>query len=123
MSTRKTILVNGGLAAVALAVIGSFFAQIAGMWVASQTPARIVDGNVVPTTDTSPADVTAVLAWRLPLTMAAIGFAIVAVAEGLRSLWKKPPAPAVTPTPTPEVEMQRMLRELEAAPPGEHQHV
>ncbi len=115
MSTRKTILVHGGLTAVALAIIGTFFAQIAGMWVASQNPARL-DAAAPTAAEVSPGEVSAALAWRLPLTMAVIGFALVAAAEGLRAVWKKPFVPA-TPTTTTEVEMQLMLRELEAQQP------
>jgi hypothetical protein len=106
MSTGKTILVHGGLAAGALAVVGYFFSQVAGMWVASQTD----NGR-------GPADTGALvdtLAWRLPFTMAAIGFALVALGEGLKSLWKSPPK-REEPT-LAEAEMQRLLGEQETLP-------
>ncbi len=102
MSTGKTILVHGGLAAGLLAAVGYFLAQIAGMWVASQT-ARGAEAGTDALVST--------LAWRLPFTMAAIGFALVAAGEGLRSLWKMPP-PQAEPA-TPEAEMQRLLGEQE----------
>lgn len=103
MSTGKTILVHGGLAAGVLAVVGTFLAQLAGMWVASQSSAR------------GPVDTGALvneIAWRLPFSMAAIGFAFVAIGEGLRSLWKSPIPPKTEPTST-EAELQRLLGEQE----------
>lgn len=102
MSTGKTILVHGGLAAGLLAVVGYFFATIAGMWVASQS-ARGAEAG----TD----ELVSTLAWRLPFTMAAFGFALVAAGEGLRSLWRTPP-PKAEPA-TAEAEMQRLLGEQE----------
>ena len=105
MSTRKTILVHGTLTAAALAVVGYLFAQMAGMWVASQSPSR---GDLP---STSVDELKATLAWRVPFAMAAMGFVLVAMGEGVKSLWRKPKA---VPEPAPaESEMQRMLREIE----------
>lgn len=109
MSTGKTILVHGGLAAGILAVVGYFFAQIAGMWVESQAAPRF--GGEVAATAPDTGELTSTLAWRLPFTMAAFGFALVAAGEGLRSLWKTPPAKAEPATP--EAEMLRLLGEQE----------
>jgi chromate transport protein ChrA len=106
MSTRKTILIHGGLAAGALAVVGYLYAQLAGMWVATQseTGRGATDTGAIVST----------LAWRLPFTMAAIGFALVAIGEGLKSLWKSPPK-REEPT-LAEAEMQRLLGEQETLP-------
>ena len=72
------------------------------MWVASQS-ARGAEAGTDALVST--------LAWRLPFTMAAFGFALVAAGEGLRSLWKKTPV-KVEPA-TSEAEMQRLLGEQE----------
>ncbi len=107
MSTRKTILVHGGLAAGVLAVVGYLFAQIAGMWVASQADAGRGAADTGALVD--------LLAWRLPFSMAAIGFALVALGEGLKSLWKAPPKREPEPAMT-EAEMLRLLGEQETLP-------
>lgn len=102
MSTAKTILIHGGLSAGTLAVIGYFFSQLAGMWVASQSTGR---GEI----DTR--ELVSTLVWRLPFAMAAIGFVLVAIGESLHALWKSPPRkpdPVLT-----EAEMQRLLGEQE----------
>jgi hypothetical protein len=104
MSTGKTILVHGGLTAGVLAVVGYLFAQVAGMWVATQTD-----------TGRGPADTGALvntLQTRLPFSMAAIGFALVAIGEGLKGLWKTPPKTEPEPDRT-EAELQRLLSEQE----------
>ena len=104
MSTGKTILIHGGLSAGLLAAIGYFLAQLAGMWVASQSD-----------TGRGPADTSALvntLQMRLPFSMAAIGFVLVAVGEALRSLWKAPAKIEPEPDRT-EAELQRLLSEQE----------
>lgn len=106
MSTRKTILVHGGLVAGVLAVVGYLFAQMAGMWVATQSD-----------TGRGPADTGAIvntLATRLPFSMAAIGFVLVVIGEGLKSLWKAPPRQEAQADPNwAEAELQRLLSEQE----------
>jgi hypothetical protein len=114
MSTRKTILVHGLLTAGVLAVVGYMFAQIAGMWVTSQTPVRSGGENVAAGSAISTA-----LESRLPFTMAAMGFVLVAMGEGLRSLWRKPKLEddgRVKYDATAEAETQRMLKDQAAQP-------
>lgn len=112
MSTRKTILVHGGMAAGVLAVVGYALAQGAGMWLATQAAPRTFDAGNATAAVTGADELAAVLQWRLPITMAVFGFALVALGEGVKALWKKPAAP---PQPNPhEAEMQRLLRELDA---------
>lgn len=107
MSTGKTIVVHGGIAAGMLVVVGYLFAQLAGMWLMSQSPVRA--GAEI---DVKP--LVATLEWRLPLTMAAMGFVFVAIGEGLRSFWKSKAKAAVEPSPS-EVEMQRLLKQHETS--------
>lgn len=116
MSTVKTILVHGLMAAGVLAIIGYFLAQLAGMWVATQSQPRVSwEANALPIRDAGidTTELTATLAWRLPLSMAAFGFILVAIGEGLRSIWKTQP-PQSEPQLT-ESETQRMLRDQETA--------
>lgn len=114
MSTRKTILVHGGMVAAVLAVIGYVLAQAAGMWIGSQSAPRTFDAGAAPATVTGGSELATALEWRLPITMAVFGFALVAFGEGVKALWKRPP---VAPPSNPhEIEMQRMLRELEEKP-------
>lgn len=102
MSTRKRILVNGLLAAVPLAVFGAMLGTLAGMFLDAQP-----GGTNAPSTS-------GVLAWRVAAALAVGGFLFVAVAEGLLSLWRVPPAP---PKPDPnkvaEELIQSILREAE----------
>ncbi len=105
MSTTKTILVHGGIAAGMLAVVGYLFAQLAGMWLSSQSAPR-------PGAELDPAPLVSTLEWRLPFTMAAMGFVFVAIGEGLRSLWK-PKAKPVIESSAPEDELQRLLKQFE----------
>lgn len=120
MSTRKRILVHGTMAAAALALIGYMYAQLAGVWAASQTTHRTSAVLNPATSDipaASPEEIAGMLMWRVPLTMAAMGFAIVAMGEGLLGAWRKPTA---TPTDTrthdekAEELIQQLLKDVEA---------
>jgi hypothetical protein len=80
MSLKRRILVNGLMAAIPLAVIGFLFAQMAGLWAASQDARAAETGAAI--TDS--------LVQRLPLTMAMGGFAFVLFGELLLALWRRP---------------------------------
>ena len=120
MSTKNRILVHGTMAAAALALIGYMYAQLAGVWAASQTTHRTA-AVLNPSTSDIPAasaeEIAGMLMWRVPLTMAAMGFAIVAIGEGLLGLWRKPVArPTDTRTHDEKAEelIQQLLKDTEA---------
>jgi len=71
----------------ALALMGFLLSQLAGMWHASANDGR--------TTPAVAEKLSESLEVRLPLTMAAWGFAFIVLSELFRSLWK--PADAVQP--------------------------
>jgi hypothetical protein len=121
MTTRTRIVVHGLLTAAALAVIGYMYAQLAGMWVDTQSAPRT--GPVIADQLAAPAaggdEVTTALAWRLPLLMAALGFLLVVAGEGLLSLWRTPAPPAAAkPTAEQETEalIQKLLKDAEQNP-------
>jgi len=120
MSTRKRILVHGTMAAAALALIGYMYAQLAGVWAASQTTHRtsaVLNPGTSEITAASAEEIAGMLMWRVPLTMAAMGFAIVAMGEGLLSAWRKPAAPPTdTRTHDEKAEelIQQLLKDIEA---------
>lgn len=122
MSTGKRILVHGLLAAVPLAVIGFLLAQLAGLYLDSRAPTRA--GPFVGDVPARPAAVTEVtdtLSWRMPLTLAAVGFGFVAVTEAVFSLWRKPaPPPKPTPDQMAEELLQSLLKEAEQTGPAVH---
>ena len=91
-TTLIRILKNGTFVAGALLIIGAMVGQIAGMWVASQTPARVglvqESGN---SERVSNGDSLATsLHWKMPLAMAGWGFALVAGFELVTSMWRQP---------------------------------
>jgi len=102
------LLKNGLPTAAILAVFGYAFAQFAGMWYVSEAGGR--DAPV------GASDIAGTLEWRLPLTMAGWGFALVAFFEGVLSLWRKPVP--VQPAAVDETE-QLLLKLLEEAETAE----
>jgi nitroreductase len=86
MSTgQKRTLVHAVMAAAALTVVGMMYVELAELWSLSQDVPR----NGPPPSLSSP-DVTDALRWRLPAAMAATGFFLVVIGEGIGSLWRKP---------------------------------
>ena len=111
--TLLRILKNGVPTAVILAGLGWLMAEAAGMWVAGQAVTRSdpVGGGE---------DVADMFRSRLPLSMAAWGFGIVAAFEVTLGLWrggKKPADPPAAVPPEDEVEklLNDLLRQAEAA--------
>lgn len=105
------LLKNGLPTAAILAAIGFLFAQLAGMWYVSESGGRTSTVGADEIADT--------LQWRLPLTMAAWGFGLVALFEGVLALWRTAPAPAIRPA-VPAVDetellLLQLLEEAEAA--------
>lgn len=105
------LLKNGVPTAVALAVVGYFFAQLAAMWYASESGGRVTVGAD---------EMSDTLEWHLPLTMAAWGFGLVALFEGVLSLWRTPVAEPVALTiPVVDETEQLLLKLLEEAEAAE----
>jgi hypothetical protein len=119
MSSRVRIVIHAFMAAGALALVGMMFAELASLWVSG----REVPREGLPAAE--PVQIGSEVRWRLPLAMAAMGFVLVIVGEGLWSLWRKSP---VQPAPAPrdfdreaEAKIQAMLRDTEppsSSPPG-----
>ena len=103
------LLKAGVPTAAVLAFFGYAFAQFAGMWYVSEAGGR--DSPV------GAAEVARTLEWRLPLTMAAWGFGLVALFEGVLSLWRKPMPvePAVPVVDETEQLLLQLLEEADAA--------
>ena len=103
------LLKNGVPTAAILAVVGYLFAQLAGMWYVSESGGR--------TSPVGSDEIADTLQWRLPLTMAAWGFGLVALFEGVLSLWRKPPAaaPVVSAVDETELLLLKLLEEADAA--------
>lgn len=97
------LLKNGVPTAVILAVIGYLFAQLASMWYVSESGGRENVGVQ---------EMSETLQWRLPLTMAAWGFGLVALFEGVLSLWRTPVAPPTISTPPAVDETEQLLLQL-----------
>jgi hypothetical protein len=96
------ILKRGLPTAAILAVLGTVMADLAGMWVSSQSPAT---GD----------DFAQTLRYRMPLAMAAWGFALVAIFEValtvLRGGKRTIPARRIPAVPT-EDEVEQLLNQL-----------
>lgn len=98
------LLKNGVPTAVVLAVVGYLFAQLAAMWYVSESGGRANVGVQ---------EMSETLQWRLPLTMAAWGFGLVALFEGVLSLWRTPaPTPSLTAAPPAVDETEQLLLQL-----------
>jgi hypothetical protein len=110
------ILKQGIPVALILAVVGFVLAEAAGMWFAMQSAGDSTVRVTVGDTPIDPSanggkDLTRALRTRMPLTLAAWGFGIVAVIELLLGLWRgrKPATPA---TPPAEVDVEKLLQQV-----------
>jgi len=84
----KRILVNGLLAASMLGLIGFLYAEMAGLWLAAKAPTRQL--SETPVAATPRVDPLAEsLKYRVPATMALLGFLFVAGSEGLLHLCRR----------------------------------
>jgi hypothetical protein len=117
------ILKQGIPVALILAAVGFVLAEAAGMWFAMQSggdsTVRVTVGDATVPADPSSGgnDLTRALRTRMPFTMAAWGFGIVAVIELLLGLWRgrKPMAPVVPAEVEIEKLLQQHLQKAEAA--------
>lgn len=103
------IALHGGLTAFALGIIGIMYAELASIWLAGSPGIRTQTGAPIPTTDTD-GSVAAELRARVPLTMAVLGFAFVAIGEILLHLWRRRRKPPAAPAPVDDAE--RLLEEI-----------
>ena len=103
------LLKTGLPTAAILAIFGYVFAQFAGMWYVSESGGR--------NSPVGADEIASTLEWRLPLTMAGWGFALVALFEGVLSLWRKPVSaqPVVVPVDETEQLLLKLLEEADAA--------
>ena len=109
MSTTATrILRNGLFTAFMLGAVGFVYAHFAGVWFDSKIGDR--EGPV------GSAEATDALQWRVPLTMAAWGFGLMAFFELFASLCRKPETPPASAlAPDAEVLLLELLDLAEAA--------
>jgi hypothetical protein len=115
----KRILMNGLLAASMLALIGYFYAEMAGMWLMAKAPTRpLSEAPVAEAPSVDP--MLESIRYRVPATMALWGFLFVAGGEGLLYLWRKRrPAPVKSePQTNPAQELlNQLLAKAEAEKP------
>jgi hypothetical protein len=102
----KRILMNGGLTAGVLALVGLLFAELATLW-ATSTTGRPSSATLNPQLPDS-------VYYRVPLTLALGGFLFVAVGElVLRRLRRnKPAAAGVKSGPSQQDDVEKLLNEL-----------
>jgi len=116
--TAIRILKHGISATLVLAGLGYGMAEVAGLWVNAQQPVQS-DRELLETADAVPPinhgeEISSTLRTRLPFTMAAWGFGLVAVLELLRRMVKGDPAatPPPPPPPDPDAEVEKLLNQL-----------
>lgn len=99
----RRILLHGGLTAIVLALIGAMFAELANIWLVGNVPR----GAAADTNE----QVGSALRARVPLTLAAWGFAFVLVGEIV--IWRvrgdRKPAPQ---PPESQDDAEKLLNEL-----------
>jgi hypothetical protein len=104
-SFPRRILKSAVPSALILAACGYLIAEVAGSWFEANNTTRTHEPGAIP----------AALRQRLPLTMAAWGFALVGLYELIRGLWIRQPTPAPPPAvSSAEDQLQQLLREAEA---------
>ena len=104
----KKIALNGALTALALGVIGMLLTPIASVWLAVPAPTPV--GSTAAPPSSNPLD--GAIRYRLPLTMAAWGFAFVAVSELLVYAVRGEKKLAVPPRPPQDDTAEKLLEEL-----------
>ena len=106
----KRIALHGILTALALGLMGMLFTRLASFWIASAAPPRVAPAESGAAA-TNPVDAT--IRSRVPLTMAAFGFAFVAVSELLVFAVRGEKKPAVKqPLAAPDDPAEKLLEEL-----------
>jgi hypothetical protein len=106
----KRIALHGVLTALVLGVIGAMFTQIAMMWLTSSAPPRV--GPVESAAAPAPNPVADAIRYRVPLMMAAWGFAFVVVTELVVFAVRGEKKPPVPPPYVPEDTAEKLLEEL-----------
>jgi hypothetical protein len=115
----KRILSNGLLTAALLAVIGYGYAELAGVFLLANPPARTITGNVPAAPAEDP--LSTELTYRLPAMMALWGFLFIAAGEGVMYAWRRrrpiavPAKPAESKADTAEVLLEQILAQVETA--------
>jgi len=102
----RRIAIHGGLTAIVLGIAGLMFAELASIWMAVSLATKTNNSA-----QTAPPD-PAVLRSRLPLTMAAFGFAFVAVGELLLHLLRRNRTVRIVPSPPIPDSTEKLLEEL-----------
>lgn len=107
----RRIAIHGGLTALALALIGLMFANMASMWMAASQSSRA--------TVRYGQDDAAKLSRRVPVMMALWGFGFVAIGELVLYRFRRnrkptPPVPAPSPDPA-EMLLEELLAQAEAS--------
>jgi hypothetical protein len=98
----RRIAIHGGITAIVLGLIGLMMAEMASVWLISSLPTRAGQ---------NPPD-TSAIRHRMPLFMAAVGFAFVACGELLLHRVRKNRNTSPPPTQLQVDETERLLQEL-----------
>lgn len=112
MIVRRQTWIHALLAAFVLAVVGVMFANLTT--IITQTQPRSLsadqpDESIEPTAEPFP--------WRIPLTMALMGFAFVIAGEVATSIWRKPVVvapPKISNEAQTEALLQQLLKDADA---------
>jgi hypothetical protein len=112
----RRIALQGGMTALLLGVVGLLLSELASMWLAT-APGGSTDIAAGSDGDGT-ASVNETLRSRIPLMMAAWGFAFVAVGELLISLWRRKKQPQPMPTTVPNLTEQKLAELLRQSDPS-----
>jgi hypothetical protein len=120
----RRIALQGGVTALLLGVVGLLLSELASMWLAA-APGGSTDIAAGSDGDAT-ASVNETLRSRIPLMMAAWGFAFVAAGELLISLWRRKkqlqPMPTTAPNLT-EQKLAELLRQSDPSLPPAHESI
>jgi hypothetical protein len=114
----RRIAIQGAVTALILGIVGFMLAELASIWLAGSPGTRTATGEAMDSTDVNGA-ISSNLRQRLPLTMAILGFAFVAIGELVLHLWRSrkpvPPPEPTAPQPDPaEKLLEEILAKVEA---------
>lgn len=106
----RRIAIHGAMTAIVLAIIGFMLAELASMWLAGSPGVRMTNGEPIAATDADGA-IADTLRSRLPLFLAAWGFAFVAVGEIVLHWWRRGRRKTTPQVAKPD-EAERLLEEI-----------
>lgn len=114
------IAINGTITAMILGILGIFFAELAGAWLAGTTRPIPRGQSVRPPEPAQDVALAGDVQANVPIRMALFGFAFIAIGETLLYLWRGNPVeakPASRQSPPDDAEklLEELLSQVEAA--------